>query len=61
MTDLLLEHGLHDELRLWVHPFMLGKGAADDLLFRPGRESQFELVEATPLSSGNEVLTYHVA
>jgi dihydrofolate reductase len=61
VTDLLLEHGLLDELRLWVHPFMLGKGAAEDLLFRPGREHQFELVEAAPLASGNVVLTYQPA
>ena len=60
VTDLLLEHGLLDELRLWVHPFMLGAGDASDLLFRPARAKQFELADATPLSSGNVVLTYHV-
>ena len=26
VTDLLLTHRLLDELRLWVHPFMLGSG-----------------------------------
>ena len=26
VTDVLLEHGLLDELRLWVHPFMVGRG-----------------------------------
>ena len=44
VTDLLLEHGLLDELRLWVHPFLVGSGGADDLLLRPGRAGQFELV-----------------
>jgi hypothetical protein len=32
----LLDHGLLDELRLWVHPFMLRSGGPQDLLFRPG-------------------------
>jgi len=61
VTDLLLANGLLDELRLWVHPFLLGKGSAGDLLFRPDRAGQFELVDATPLASGNVVLTYRTA
>jgi dihydrofolate reductase len=60
VTDLLLEHGLLDELRLWVHPFMLGRGTPNDLLFRPERAANFELTNATALASGNVVLTYHV-
>jgi dihydrofolate reductase len=58
VTDLLLEHGLLDELRLWVHPFLLGTGNPSDLLSRAGRRAQFELVEATPLASGIVVLIY---
>jgi dihydrofolate reductase len=61
VTDLLLAHGLLDELRLWVHPFMLGSGNPSDLLFRPKRAGRFELADATPLASGNVVLTYHLA
>jgi dihydrofolate reductase len=61
VTDLLLIHGLLDELRLWVHPFMLGSGTPNDLLFRPERAGHFELTDATPLASGNVVLTYNVA
>ena len=60
MTDLLLAHGLLDELRLWAHPFMLGSGGASDLLFRPERAGHFELTEVTPLPSGNVVLSYDV-
>jgi dihydrofolate reductase len=56
-----LTHGLLDELRLWVHPFMLGKGGASDLLFRPDRAGQVELVDATPLASGIVVVSYRVA
>ncbi len=61
VTDLLLEHGLLDELRLWVHPFMLGTGTANDLLFRSERAANFELTDTTALASGNVVLTYRVA
>jgi riboflavin biosynthesis pyrimidine reductase len=59
VTDLLLTHGLLDELRLWVHPFMVGSGKPSDLLFRPERAGHFELADATALTSGNVVLTYH--
>jgi hypothetical protein len=40
---------------------MLGAGSASDLLFRPERAGQFELADATPLSSGNVVLNYRVS
>lgn len=60
VTDLLLASGLLDEPRLWVHPFMLGKGEASDLLFRADHAGQFDLVQATPLASGNVVLTFRV-
>jgi dihydrofolate reductase len=56
----LMEHGLIDELRLWVHPFLLGTGAADDLLFRPGRAGDLDLADVTALASGIVVLTYRV-
>jgi riboflavin biosynthesis pyrimidine reductase len=61
VTDLLLTHGLLDELRLWMHPFMLGTGNPTDLLFRPERTGHFVLADTTPLASGNVVLTYRVA
>ena len=61
VSDLLLENGMLDELRLWVHPFMLGRGTANDLFFRPGRAASFELTDVTALASGNVVLTYRVA
>ncbi|HEY2319994.1 MAG TPA: dihydrofolate reductase family protein [Solirubrobacteraceae bacterium] len=61
VTDLLLANGLLDELRLWVHPFMLGTGTGDDLLFRAGRGARFDLQDVTSLASGNVVLTYRVA
>ena len=56
-----MANGLLDELRLWVHPFMLGSGGAGDLLFRSERAGRFELTDATPLASGNVVLTYSLS
>ncbi|MFI6300110.1 dihydrofolate reductase family protein [Nonomuraea sp. NPDC050790] len=51
----LLEHGLIDELRLWVHPFLVGGG---DLLFHKGLTARFALADAGVLPSGLAVLTY---
>jgi dihydrofolate reductase len=58
VTHTLVEHGLLDELRLWVHPFFVGRGGPQDLLFREGPATELEFVEATPLASGIVILTY---
>ena len=50
--------GLLDELRLWVHPFFIGPGTADDLLYRPGSSGSFDLTDSLTLDSGIVVLTY---
>jgi dihydrofolate reductase len=56
----MLEHGLLDELRLWVHPFFVGGGGPEDLLFRQGPAAPFELVDTRPLKSGIVILSYRV-
>jgi dihydrofolate reductase len=56
----LLENGLLDELRLWVHPLFVGTATASDLLFRPSVTAHMELVDTLPLNTGNVVLTYRV-
>jgi dihydrofolate reductase len=61
LTHALMGAGLLDELRLWVHPFMLGTGTTDDLLYRPGLSGRFDLVDSTALDSGIVVLTYRTA
>ena len=61
VSTLLMEHGLLDELRLWVHPLFVGRGGADDLLFGKGRPTQFELTDATILKSSMAILTYRLA
>ena len=61
LSRTLLEAGLLDELRLWVHPFLLGTGSANDLLYRAGTAGVFELVDATKLASGIVILSYRRA
>ncbi|TDD27135.1 dihydrofolate reductase [Actinomadura sp. KC06] len=56
----LMEHGLLDELRLWVHPFFVGTGGGDGLLFREGTRAMFELVEARTYPSGIVLLSYRL-
>ena len=56
----LLEHGLLDELRLWVHPLFVGQAAATDLLFRPSGPAVFELTGTLALNTGTVILTYRI-
>lgn len=58
LAHALMAEGLLDELRLWVHPFLVGTGAADELLFRAGSAGRFELADCTRLDSGIVVLDY---
>jgi dihydrofolate reductase len=58
VSRLLLEHGLLDELRLWVHPLILGRGSTGDLLFGAMPAVAFELSDATTLGDGIVVLSY---
>lgn len=54
----LMAAGLLDELRLWLHPFFVGTGTADDLLYRAGSSATFALADSTTLPSGIVILTY---
>jgi dihydrofolate reductase len=58
VSRLLLEHGLLDELRLWVHPLILGRGNPGDLLFGQTPAVGFHLTDTTPLGDGIVVLNY---
>jgi dihydrofolate reductase len=58
IARLLLAHGLLDELRLWVHPLILGRGQPGELLFGESPAVAFELAETTPLSNGIVILSY---
>jgi len=61
VSTLLMEHGLLDELRLWIHPLFVGKGSSDDVLFPKGPPTQFVLTDSTILKSGMVILSYRLA
>jgi dihydrofolate reductase len=58
VSRLLLEHGLFDQLQLWIHPQLVGPSDAADLLYRPGMAATFELVASQVLSNGIILATY---
>jgi dihydrofolate reductase len=55
----LMEHGLIDEYRIWVHPVVLGSGKR---LFKEGIEkTELKLADTTTLPNGVAVLAYQPA
>jgi dihydrofolate reductase len=57
----MLEHGLLDELRLWVHPLFVGSAEPSDLLYRSTRSVHFDLADITSLDNGVVILSYRYA
>jgi dihydrofolate reductase len=57
LSHALMAAGMLDELRLWVHPFVLGSGT-NTLLHRTGSAGRFALTDVMTLGSGVVVLTY---
>jgi dihydrofolate reductase len=58
VSRLLLEHDLFDQLRLWIYPQLVGPTDVSDLLYRPGTEVAFDLVDSRVLSNGIVLATY---
>lgn len=56
----LLRAGLLDRLRLWLHPFFVGRGGPADLLYRDAPVTAFDLENAVTLESGIVILNYRV-
>jgi dihydrofolate reductase len=56
----LLENGLLDELRLWVHPIFVGEASTEDLMFKPSSAARFELTDTRTLDNGIAILSYRV-
>jgi dihydrofolate reductase len=58
VTGTLIEHGLLDELRLWLHPVLVGKGEMNDLLIGPRATATLKLADLKRYDSGLLILTY---
>jgi dihydrofolate reductase len=58
VTSTLIEHGLLDELRLWLHPILVGRGEVDDLLIGPRATATLKLADLKRYDSGLLILTY---
>jgi dihydrofolate reductase len=56
--QVLLEANLLDELKLWIHPVVVGSGT---LLFRDGKKSELELVATDTTKTGVVIVTYRPA
>jgi dihydrofolate reductase len=54
----LLEANLLDELKLWIHPVVVGSGT---LLFREGAKSEMQLVDTHTTTTGVVIVTYRRA
>jgi dihydrofolate reductase len=58
LAQTLLAHGLVDELRLSIHPVLVGRGK---LLFRDGLTTPLKLVATRTFGTGVVVLSYQPA
>jgi dihydrofolate reductase len=61
LSHALMEHGLLDELHLWVHPLFVGSGGPDALIYRDAPVAKFTLRDTTALASGTVILSYEAA
>ena len=59
VTRLMLDHGLLDELRFWVHPVLSGKSKSSDLLYQDlAQQNRLTLNGVETHSSGIVILSY---
>ena len=58
VSRLLLDHGLFDELQLWIRPQFVGPADVSDLLYRAGTAATFELADSKVLSNGTILAIY---
>ena len=54
----LLREGLLDELRIWLHPVLVGGRPLDDLLAGAGGEGRFRLADVSTYDTGLVILRY---
>lgn len=58
LAGTLLEHGLLDEIRLWIHPFFLGNAPDAGLLVHHTAAARLQLAGSLPLENGTVIHTY---
>jgi dihydrofolate reductase len=58
VSRLMLEHGLLDELHLWVHPVLSGRAKPEELIYRDFQQTSFDLAGTHTHASGVVVLKY---
>ncbi len=58
VTGTLIEHGLLDELRLWLHPILVGRGNVEDLVMGPRASATLKLADLKRYDSGLLILSY---
>jgi len=58
VTAALLRDGLLDELRIWLHPLLVGGHDPDALLARAGADARFRLADLKAHDSGMVILSY---
>ncbi|GAA4656891.1 dihydrofolate reductase family protein [Streptomyces chumphonensis] len=58
VTRLMLENGLLDEFRVWLHPVLSGKAQPSDLLYRDLGQHTFDLTGTETHATGLVILTY---
>jgi dihydrofolate reductase len=59
VTRLLIDHGLLDELHLWLHPLLVGNTDPHDHIGAVGAASRWQLDDVRRRDSGLVILTYH--
>lgn len=57
----LLEAGLLDELRLWIHPEIVGRGGISGLIYHEGSSAKLEVADVRTFATGVVVVTYRPA
>ena len=58
VSKLLLDNGLLDEVRLWIHPIFAGVRKPDDVISASGVKAEFDLAGTRTLDSGVIIATY---
>jgi dihydrofolate reductase len=54
----LLRHGLLDEIRLWIHPVLVGTVTSGETLFREGNAARLTLLNTQVFDSGVVIVSY---